>query len=92
MSLAIEGVINTFTQYTKETDINKNQEIYLKANEIAFLKSEWEKFYLGPEFTSSMYIDAVRGEFSGYSTSPDRISWNDIDLITYFRNYAEDIK
>lgn len=58
----------------------------------AFLKSEWDKFYLGPEFTSSMYVDAVRGEFSGYSTSPDRVSWNDIDLITYFRSYAKDIK
>ena len=58
----------------------------------AFLKSEWEKFYLGSEFTSSMYVDAVQGVFSGYSTSPDRVSWDDIDLITYFRNYAKDIK
>lgn len=58
----------------------------------AFLKSEWEKFYLGPEFTSSMYVDAVKGEFSGYSTSPSRVSWDNIDLITYFRNYAKDIK
>ena len=58
----------------------------------AFLKSEWENFYLGPEFTSSMYIDAVSGKFAGYSTSPDRVSWDTISLIDYFRGYAKDIK
>ena len=58
----------------------------------AFLKSEWEKFYLGPEFTSSMYVDAVKGEFAGYSTSGDRISWNEMSLINYFRSYAKNIK
>lgn len=58
----------------------------------AFLKMEWEKFYLGPEFTSSMYVDAVKGEFAGYSTSPDRISWDEITLIDYFRKYAKSIE
>lgn len=58
----------------------------------AFLKEEWEKYYLGPEFTSSMYVDAVKGEFSGYSTCPERTSWDDISLIDYFRKYATDIK
>ena len=58
----------------------------------AFLKNEWERFYLGPEFTSSMYVDAVKGEFSGYSTSPDRVSWNNISLIDYFRKYAKSIE
>lgn len=58
----------------------------------AFLRSEWDKFYLGPEFTSSMYVDAVKGEFAGYSTSKDRISWNEISLINYFRSHATGIK
>lgn len=58
----------------------------------AFLKSEWESFYLGPEFTSSMYVDAVKGEYSGYSTSKDRMSWREISLIDYFRKYASDNK
>ena len=58
----------------------------------AFLKNEWEKYYLGPEFTSSMYVDAVKGEFAGYSTSGDRISWNEMSLINYFRSHAKNIK
>lgn len=42
LSLVIEDVIKTFSQYTKETDINRNEEIYLKANEITYLKSNYE--------------------------------------------------
>lgn len=58
----------------------------------AFLESEWDRFYLGPEFTSSMYVDAVKGEFAGYSTSGDRVSWDEISLINYFRSHATNIK
>lgn len=58
----------------------------------SFLGSEWDTFYLGPEFTSSMYVDAVKGEFAGYSTSGDRVSWNKVSLINYFRSHATDIK
>lgn len=58
----------------------------------AFLESEWDKFYLGPEFTSSMYVDAVKGEFAGYSTSRDRVSWDKVSLINYFRSHAKDIE
>lgn len=58
----------------------------------AFLESEWDRFYLGPEFTSSMYVDAVKGEFAGYSTSGDRVSWDEVSLINYFRNHATGIK
>lgn len=58
----------------------------------SFLEGEWDTFYLGPEFTSSMYVDAVKGEFAGYSTSGDRVSWNKVSLINYFRSHATDIK
>ena len=50
----------------------------------ALLKSEWERYYLGPEFTSSMYVDGVRGEYSGYSTSGDRVSWRNLELQEYY--------
>lgn len=58
----------------------------------AFLKKEWESFYLGPEFTSSMYVDAVKGEFAGYSTSRERISWDVVSLIKFFKEYAKNIE
>lgn len=58
----------------------------------AFLESEWDRVYLGPEFTSSMYVDAVKGEFAGYSTSEGRVSWNEVSLINYFRGHAKGIE
>jgi hypothetical protein len=46
----------------------------------------WEKLYLGDEFTNTMYIDGVKGEFAPTSRSIERVSWNSIGLIDYFKN------
>lgn len=48
------------------------------------LKSEWETFYQGPEFSRSMYVDGVKGMFAPCSTSEDRISWDTITLKEYY--------
>lgn len=54
----------------------------------AFLKKDWDRFYLGDEFTHSMYLDAVNGEYAPTSRSPksERVSWDGLDIITYFKN------
>jgi len=52
----------------------------------SLLENEWESIYLGEEGKHSMYIDAVKGEFARNSTSPDRVSWNDVPLLEYFKN------
>lgn len=57
----------------------------------SFLKKEWESFYLGNEFTSTMYVDAVRGEYAGYSISPDRISWDDLNILEYYVKYSQKV-
>lgn len=48
------------------------------------LKSEWEAFYQGPEFSRSMYVNGVQGYYSPSSTSEDKTSWNKISLSEYY--------
>lgn len=48
------------------------------------LKSEWEAFYQGPEFSKSMYVDGVKGMYSPSSTSSERVSWDIIKLSEYY--------
>lgn len=45
----------------------------------------WEKLYLGDEFTNTMYIDGVKGEYAPTSRSTERVSWNNTGLIEYFK-------
>lgn len=50
-------------------------------------RSTWNSCYMGDEFTHSMYIDAVRGEYAPTSRSPrtERKSWKDLTVIDYFK-------
>lgn len=45
---------------------------------------EWLKYYMGDDGTTSMYIDAVKGEYAISSTSPNRTKW-DMDVKQYFQ-------
>lgn len=51
-----------------------------------FTKEGWNTFYMGDDFTFTMYIDAVNREFAPTSRSKERVSWKDIDLLEYFQN------
>lgn len=55
------------------------------------LKSEWEAYFMGQDFSHTMYVDAVREEFAPTSRSPieDRQSWDSINIIDYFKKYRE---
>lgn len=46
------------------------------------------EFYLGDEFSCSMYVDAVEQTFGSTSRSDksERVSWNDMSLIDYFKS------
>lgn len=50
-------------------------------------KKEWERYYLGDDFTFSMYIDVVKQEFAPSSTSTERKSFKDYSLKNYFLNF-----
>lgn len=47
---------------------------------------EWNYMYMGNEGTHSMYIDAVKGEFARTSRSEERVSWDSIGLLDYFKS------
>lgn len=51
----------------------------------AMLSSEWDRNYMGDEFSHSMYIDAVEGQYSQTSRSPERVSWDKVDIMDYFK-------
>lgn len=48
----------------------------------------WQSLYLGEEGSHSMYIDAVKGEFARTSRSSERVSWDNISLIDYFKTLS----
>ena len=52
-------------------------------------RSMWDKLFLGEDGSHSMYIDAVKGEFAVSSRSSERVSWNDIGLLDYFKSIRE---
>lgn len=52
---------------------------------------QWENFYMGDDFTYTMYIDAVNQEFAPTSRSSDRISFRDIGLRDYFIKHKKDV-
>lgn len=47
----------------------------------------WERFYMGDDFTHTMYIDAVNEQFAPTSRSPKRMGFTDIDLLDFFDQY-----
>lgn len=54
-----------------------------------FTKEGWDSFYMGDEFTHSMYVDGVEQKYSPSSTvdKSKRVSFNDMSLLSYFLNY-----
>lgn len=52
-----------------------------------FTDSGWEHFYMGDDFTHTMYIDAVEQKFAPTSRSDDRKSFNEYTIIQYFNKF-----
>jgi len=51
-----------------------------------FTEEGWDKFYMGDDFQFSMYIDAVKQEYAPTSRSKERASFDETDLIKFFKN------
>lgn len=47
----------------------------------------WNSFYMGDDFSFTMYIDAVKQEYGPTSKSLDRVSFNKMSLFEYFINF-----
>jgi len=50
-----------------------------------FTDKGWNKFYMGDDFTFTMYIDAVNEEYAPTSRSDNRISFKNLKLLDYFK-------
>ena len=51
-----------------------------------FTSDGWSKFYMGDDFTFTMYIDAVEQMYAPTSRDNNKISFNECSLIEYFKN------
>lgn len=54
-----------------------------------FFEESWNQFFMGEDFTHTMYIDAVNEQYAPTSTSDysTRKSFDDLSLIDYFKTY-----
>ena len=50
-------------------------------------KNIWNSFYMGDDFSFTMYVDAVKQEYGPTSKSLDRVSFNEMSLFEYFIKY-----
>lgn len=56
-----------------------------------FTEEGWKRFYMGDDFSFTMYIDAVEEMYAPTSRSNDRKSFSDYSLIDYFNIYKNNI-
>lgn len=54
--------------------------------ESALLGREFGDIFMGPEFSCSMYVDGVKGEYAKTSRDTERVSWNDIGILEFFKH------
>ena len=52
-----------------------------------FTSQGWDRFFMGEDFSHSMYIDAVKQQYAPTSRSSERKSFKDYTLLKYFNNY-----
>jgi hypothetical protein len=57
------------------------------------MQNQWDLIWLGPEFSHSMFIDAVAGKFYPSSTEREHgVSWETQTVLSYFKkNHVKDI-
>jgi organic radical activating enzyme len=86
---------NKYQWYIKLPKFFKNENLILSFDNLAinqlnlqrfFSKKGWDIFYMGDDFTHSIYIDAVNQQFAPSSTSNNRKLFNETTLINYFKN------
>ena len=51
-----------------------------------FTEKGWNKFYMGDDFTFTMYIDAVEEMYAPTSRDVNKKSFDEISLLDYFKN------
>lgn len=85
---------NKYLWYTQLPKFFKKENFVLSFDNLAvqqlnirrfFTSDSWDEFYLGDDFTTSMYIDAVEGYYGSSSTAEKRVKFEEKDLLTFFK-------
>lgn len=50
----------------------------------------WNKFFMGNEFSHTMYVDAVSEIFAPTSRDSFRVSWDKMGILEFFKKYKND--
>lgn len=53
-----------------------------------FTKEGWDRFYMGDDFTFTMYIDAVKRQYAPTSRNPKRADFDSMTATDYFQRFA----
>lgn len=53
-------------------------------------ESSWKRFFMGNEFSHTMYVDAVSEIFAPTSRDSFRVSWNDMGISEFFNKYKSE--
>ena len=77
-----------FGKYTMSFDNLAIEQLNIKR---LFTKSGWDKFFMGKDFSHTMYIDAVNQEFSPTSRNSNRESFNDYSIQDYFQKFRTNL-
>jgi hypothetical protein len=51
-----------------------------------FTEGAWNKFFMGSEGSYTCYVDAVNQQFAVCSVDPNRVSFEDSNLLTFFQS------
>ena len=89
--------------YRGGTCVDKKSKLFIGFDNLAItqldlknclLKKEWDYFYLGNDFSHSMYIDAVEETYAPNSRCPidQRVSWDSERLLDYFNKSIPTIR
>lgn len=85
---------NKYQWYTQLAKFFKKNNLILSFDNLAikqlslkryFTDEAWDKFYMGDDGQYTMYIDAVEKQYAISSTSDNRVSFQNLNLLNYFK-------
>lgn len=90
---------NKYQWFIKLAKFFKQENITLSFDNLAikqlelkrfFTDEAWDKFFMGNDGEFTCYMDAVKKEFAKSSTSKERVSFNDSNIIDFFKGLKDE--
>lgn len=85
---------NKYEWYTQLAKYFKRNDLVLSFDNLAieqlklqryFTDEGWKTFYMGDDFVFTMYVDGVEKQYAPTSTSSNRVSFQESNLLNYFQ-------